>query len=101
MFGPQSAPLYAVAGGTITIVNGGLGGRGIWLHSDNGVDYYYAHLSGWAVSQGDRVTTGQVWDTTVPAGMPMGGLPHLHLQLHPNGRTSSAYNPYPTIRAAC
>ena len=101
MFGPQSARLLAVAGGTITIVNGGLGGRGIWLHSDNGVDYYYAHLSGWAVNQGARVTAGQVVGYNGASGNAYGGLPHLHLQLHPNGRTSSAYNPYPTIRAAC
>ena len=101
MFGPQGASLYAVAGGTITITNGGLGGRGLWIHSDTGVDYYYAHLSSWAVSQGDRVNRGQVVGYNGASGNAYGGLPHLHLQLHPSGRGTPAYNPYPTIRAAC
>ena len=101
MFGPHGAPLYAVTSGTITITSGGRGGRAVWIHSDTGVDYYYAHLSGWAVSQGDRVTTGQVVGYNGASGNAYGGLPHLHLQLHPNGRGTAAYNPYPTMRAAC
>ena len=101
MFGPQGASLYAVAGGTITITNGGLGGRGLWIHSDTGVDYYYAHLSSWAVSQGDRGNRGQGVGYNGASGNAYGGLPHLHLQLHPSGRGTPAYNPYPTIRAAC
>lgn len=101
MYGPQGAALYAVASGTVTIVNGGLGGRGIWLHSDTGVGYYYAHLSGWAVSQEDRVTSGQLVAYNGDTGNAEGGPPHLHLQLHPGGRGTAAYNPYPTLRAAC
>lgn len=101
MFGPRDAPLLATAGGTITITNGGLGGRGLWIHSDTGVAYYYAHLSGWAVSEGDRVAAGQVVGYNGSTGNAWGGLPHLHLQLHPTGREGAAYNPYPTVRAAC
>lgn len=101
MFGPNGAPLYAVTSGTITITNGGRGGRGLWIHGDTGVDYYYAHLSGWAVSEGDRVNPGQVVGYNGASGNAYGGLPHLHLQLHPAGRGTAAYNPYPTIRAAC
>ncbi len=101
MFGSHGAPLYAVAGGTITITNGGRGGRAVWIHSDTGVAYYYAHLSGWAVSQGDRVSKGQVVGYNGASGNAWGGLPHLHLQLHPAGRGTPAYNPYPTMRAAC
>ena len=101
MFGTRDARLYATAAGTITITNGGLGGRGIWIHSDTGVAYYYAHLSGWAVSEGDRVSAGQVVGYNGSTGNAWGGLPHLHLQIHPTGREGPAYNPYPTIRAAC
>lgn len=101
MFGPRDAPLLATAAGTITITNGGLGGRGLWIHSDTGVAYYYAHLSGWAVGEGDRVAAGQVVGYNGSTGNAWGGLPHLHLQLHPTGREGPAYNPYPTIRAAC
>lgn len=101
MFGPRDARLLATASGTITITNGGLGGRGLWIHSDTGVAYYYAHLSGWAVSEGDRVAAGQVVGYNGSTGNAWGGLPHLHLQLHPTGREGAAYNPYPTVRAAC
>ncbi|MCE2525937.1 MAG: peptidoglycan DD-metalloendopeptidase family protein [Actinomycetia bacterium] len=101
MFGPYGGALYAVASGTVTIVNSGLGGRGIWLHSDTGVGYYYAHLSDWAVSEGDRVSPGQVVAYNGDSGNAEGGPPHLHLQLHPSGRGTPAYNPYPTMRAAC
>ena len=101
MYGPYGGALYAVAGGTITVVNSGLGGKGIWLHSDTGVGYYYAHLSDWAVSQGDRVSSGQLVAYNGDSGNAEGGPPHLHLQLHPNGRGTPAYNPYPTMRAAC
>jgi murein DD-endopeptidase MepM/ murein hydrolase activator NlpD len=101
MFGPHGAVLYAAASGTITITNGGLGGRGLWIHSDSGVAYYYAHLDGWAVSEGQRVNAGQVVGYNGASGNAYGGRPHLHLQLHPSGRESPAYNPYPTMRAAC
>ena len=101
MYGPHGAPLYAAAGGTITITNGGLGGRGLWIHSDTGVAYYYAHLDGWAVSEGQQVNAGQLVGYNGATGNAYGGRPHLHLQLHPSGRETPAYNPYPTMRAAC
>lgn len=101
MYGPRGAVLYAAASGTITITNGGLGGRGLWIHSDTGVAYYYAHLDGWAVSEGQRVSAGQAVGYNGSTGNAYGGRPHLHLQLHPSGRETPAYNPYPTMRAAC
>lgn len=101
MYGPHGAPLYAAAPGTITITTGGLGGRGLWIHSDTGVAYYYAHLDGWAVSEGQSVSAGQLVGYNGATGNAYGGRPHLHLQLHPSGRETPAYNPYPTMRAAC
>ena len=103
LFAPMGQPLYAVASGAVTLRNGGLGGLAVWLLSDHGVDYYYAHLRGFApgLSSGSRVNRGQVIGYNGDSGNARGGAPHLHFQLHPGGRTRPPVNPYPTLVRAC
>ena len=103
VFAPMRQPVKAVANGSIVLTRGGLGGAGIWLSSDNGVDYYYAHLDGYAtgIRGGVRVSRGQVIAYNGNSGNAYGGAPHVHFQLHPNGRTRSPVNPYPTLTRAC
>lgn len=103
LFAPMGQPLYAVASGAVTLRNGGLGGLAVWLSSDHGVDYYYAHLRGFApgLSSGSRVNRGQVIGYNGDSGNARGGAPHLHFQLHPGGRTRPPVNPYPTLVRAC
>jgi hypothetical protein len=52
--------VYAVASGRVSVRTDGLGGKTIWLTSNGGTAYYYAHLDGYAVSSGQSVTQGDL-----------------------------------------
>ena len=96
MISPTGTPLVAVKSGSVLFKTNALGGNAVWLTSNDGDSYYYAHLSSWegssrSVSQGEVI--GYVGQTG------NAGTPHLHFEIHPNG--GSAVNPYPTISQVC
>ena len=103
LFAPRGQPIHAVANGTVLLKRGGRGGIALWLAADYGVDYYYAHLNGYApgVSSGVRVGKGQVVGYNGNTGNARTTPPHLHFQIHPKGRTSAPVNPYQTLVRAC
>ena len=90
--GIYGAKIVAAADGqVITASEGGWGGGyGTYLHIDhgNGKSTLYGHMSGLAVSQGQKVKKGQVIGYVGNTGHSTG--PHLHFETRSYG---SKYNP--------
>jgi murein DD-endopeptidase MepM/ murein hydrolase activator NlpD len=82
---PMGAPVVAPASGiviTVTKQNGY--GLVLEINHGNGMITKYAHLSRIGVKQGQRVTRGQVIANVGNSGLSTG--PHLHYEIHLNGR---------------
>ena len=100
---PFGQPVIAVASGSVLKRKSDLGGVSLWLDANNGTSYYYAHLSGYVdgLSEGGRVSAGQVVAYNGDSGNATGGVPHVHFQVHPGGRGNNPVNPYPTLVEHC
>jgi peptidoglycan LD-endopeptidase LytH len=102
MIAARGTPIAAIYSGTILRTQSStLGGLTIWLLSDAGDEYYYAHLDSYAagISAGTRVTEGQTIGYNGSSGNAPDYLPHLHFEYHPGG--GSAVNPYPLVKSIC
>ena len=100
MYRGHRAKLAAVDSGTVRVSSHYLGGKQVYLYADNGIFYYYAHLSGWApgLSTGQRVAKGQLVGYMGDSGNAR-GTTHLHFGMGPTG--GGLVNPYPTFRRVC
>ena len=99
---PYGAQVYAYTAGVVsresTSTNGGLQ---LYLQGGNGVEYFYAHLSRYAVPAGARVRAGQLVAFNGQSGNARYTAPHVHFEVHPGGPGSAPVNPYPWVRRAC
>lgn len=100
MFAPRGEPIYAVESGTAAVSDHGLGGKQIMLRASSGRAYYYAHLDGFAISNGATVGQGDLLGYNGDSGNAEGTSPHLHFQIHPSGG-SGVINPTPSVAAVC
>jgi murein DD-endopeptidase MepM/ murein hydrolase activator NlpD len=84
LFCSPSAPIAAADAGLVTLADWN-GGYGILVVIDhgNGYETWYAHLSGTAVSVGQRVSQGQIIGYSGCTGSCYGE--HLHFEVHRNG----------------
>lgn len=102
MMSPHGTPIYAITSGQITRMNSsGLGGISIYMYGDDGNQYYYTHLQGYAggISVGTRVGAGTLIAYNGSSGNASASAPHLHFEVHPGG--GGAVNPYPWAAMAC
>lgn len=99
MMASSGTPLVAMNSGSVRLNTHSLGGIQAYVYGDDGITYYYAHMSKWAsgLSSGDRVNKGQIVGYVGDTGNAR-GTPHLHLGMIAGG---IYVNPYPTVRAAC
>jgi murein DD-endopeptidase MepM/ murein hydrolase activator NlpD len=99
---PYGAQVHAYAAGVVsresTSANGGLQ---LYLQGQDGVEYFYAHLSRYAVPAGTRVRAGQLVAYNGQSGNARYTAPHVHFEVHPGGPGSTPVNPYPYVRRAC
>lgn len=100
VFAPMGSPSYAVTDGVVTRISySSLGGKQLYLRGNDGNQYYYAHMSGYASKAGDRVRAGEVIAYIGDTGNARGGSPHVHFELHPGG--GAPVNPTPFTYRVC
>ena len=101
MIAARGTPLVAIYSGRIyRLSNSSLGGKSVYMISDAGDLYYYAHLDDFGdVSAGMQVPEGYVIGYNGSTGNAPSWLPHLHFEYHPG--QGSAVNPYPLVKALC
>jgi peptidoglycan LD-endopeptidase LytH len=96
---PHGARVFAFVNGVVSRESSSTnGGTQLYLQGDNGVEYFYAHLSGYAVSTGTRVRAGQLVAYNGQTGNARFTAPHTHFEVHLAG---GPVNPYPYLKRAC
>lgn len=80
---PAGTPVYAVADGTIGTISTSLGSY-LTLNVENSKHkLFYVHIYNFKVSQGQKVTQGQLLAEIAPKSANGGYSPHLHIGLQP------------------
>lgn len=97
LFAPRGSPVYAPVDGTVTQVNGSLGGHQANLLGSDGTLYIASHLDRFGAS--GHVSAGDIIGYVGNTGNAAGGPTHVHFEMHPG--SGDAVNPYPVLAKAC
>ncbi len=95
MVADRGEPIVAVQAGEATFKRSRLGGNAVWLTTETGNKFYYAHLDSFEGSS-RTVAAGEVIGYVGSSGNAKG--PHLHFETHFDG---SVGNPYDATHDAC
>ncbi len=99
IFAKRGAPvLSATRGIVVSVREGGLGGRQVWVLGPARERHYYAHLDDWSagLAEGDVVEPGTPLGTVGTTGNARGTPPHLHYGIY---GADGAYDPLPLFQA--
>lgn len=94
IFAPRGAKIIAVTDGYISYIGEqGKGGRCLWLVTDQGSSFYYAHLDRWApgIYEGMEVRSGELLGYVGNTGNALKTPPHLHFGVIANDETVNPY----------
>ena len=99
-FAAFGSPVLAVADGTLNRVGTlPISGNRLWLETDRGDAFFYAHLSAFAPDavSGRRVRAGTLLGFTGNTGDAEPTPPHVHFEIHPND--GKAIDPHAVLAA--
>jgi murein DD-endopeptidase MepM/ murein hydrolase activator NlpD len=100
VFAPRGTPAFAVVDGVISRWSTNtLGGTTLYLRSDSGDEFYYAHNDRNIATAGTRVKAGDIIATVGNTGNAATTPSHIHFEVHPGGKAPA--NPYPFLKAIC
>lgn len=100
IFAPRGTEVVAVADGIVSFIGDQrLGGHCIWLTTENGASFYYAHLDRWApgLYEGMEVQSGDLLGYVGNTGNAKNTPSHLHFGVSEN---DEMVNPYPILTRA-
>jgi murein DD-endopeptidase MepM/ murein hydrolase activator NlpD len=101
-FAPFGTPVLAVADGTLNRVGTlPISGNRLWLRSDDGDSFFYAHLSAFAPEavDGAEVKAGTLLGFTGNTGDAEPTPPHVHFEIHPGADDDKAIDPHAILLA--
>jgi len=99
IFARRGTPIASATGGIVVSVrDGGLGGKQVWVLGPGRERHYYAHLDDWAaeLSAGQVVHPGDMLGYVGTTGNAQGTPPHLHYGIY---GAQGAYDPLPLFKA--
>jgi murein DD-endopeptidase MepM/ murein hydrolase activator NlpD len=100
IFAPRGTEVVAVADGIVSYIGDQrLGGHCVWLTTENGASFYYAHLDRWApgLYEGMELQAGDLLGYVGNTGNARYTPSHLHFGVN---ESDEMVNPFPLLKAA-